>query len=414
VKSLRKSHTGPIKKEEKLGSDEFSANFTVIPVDPQTYPPCFIFKFEEKDYPAMLMNIPTPVEALKTYDNKVFHKSGDIGQILQVFRDEQERDEMRAQLVTEPHDLYYPHGLTAPTENVVKHRFDATRINENFLTFRYQEVLADVIDFSMRSGGNLIPSTKISENSSLKMKLGDNDNDGKDESPEDSLPYYETILEEVLDYEEYMMDVMNPGHGRTIEFDGMNWTDEMIELVAQHPEIIWSRLEEEDDILEQQAKEMLRNKKVNKLTYNTTDAQSALVSSAAAGSTGADASAAMSMESLLLKFKKNASGTGIELENTITENAEQLDWKAGPAAVVEQSSMENDQSSIQNDTSRAAAMMSVMLDGEGEDAEEGEGEEEKVAEAEEVVAVKNEEREEEEEMDEGEENMEDTNWMDDL
>lgn len=37
-----------------------------------------------KKYPSLLWNLPTPVETHKTFDGKIFLKSGDIGQVLEV------------------------------------------------------------------------------------------------------------------------------------------------------------------------------------------------------------------------------------------------------------------------------------------------------------------------------------------
>lgn len=340
---------------------------------------------------------------------------------------------MRAQLVTEPYDLYYPHGLTAPTEDIVRRRFDATRINESFLTFRYQEVLAEVLDFSTRSGANLIPSSKITDNPKFKKQQQNNadgdENDG--DNPEETLPYYETIVEEVLDYEEYMMDVMNPGYGRTLQFDGLDWTEEQIALVSQHPEIIWSRLEEEDDVLEQQGREMLLKKKTESASAAAANNDTS-VSKSAIEATTEPSMVDITMETLSLKFRKNAAGTGIELANEAAEDAVNVDTSASNTMQVDQindndtknktsetitESEELPSSSTQKavDSSRAAAMLSMLLDGEGEDAEEGEGEEEN--EIEDVVAVKTVEEEEgaiPEEEEGGDENMGDTDWMDDL
>lgn len=350
-----------------------------------------------------LMNIPTPVEALKTYDNKVFHKSGDIGQILQVFRDEHERDDMRQQLVNEPHDLYYPHGLTAPTEDIVRRRFEATQSNENFLIFRYQEVLADVLDFSTRSGGNLIPLTKPQPAAVPIGQDGENEKDNGDEK----LPYYETVIEEVLDYQEYMMDIENPGHGRTFVFDGMTWTDEQIELVAQHPEILWSRLEEEDDVLEKQGQEMLRRKAI-----------AASSSSSAAATQAQDQSMSeVTMETLSLQFRKNADGTGIELEDNEQTKQTSSDFLELSSTQPTTTSTTGGDEEIaaqpkRVEPSRGAAMLSMLYDGEGEDAEEGEGEQDEAAlEAEEAVVA----TEEGDGGEGGDGNEEaDDDWMDDL
>lgn len=86
-----------------IASLHLSENVTCLAcLDPVDRPSEFTFALEGKDFPALvlpfsmlfwlgvflllahllqLMNLPTPVEALKTFDNKVFLKSGDIGQV---------------------------------------------------------------------------------------------------------------------------------------------------------------------------------------------------------------------------------------------------------------------------------------------------------------------------------------------
>lgn len=348
------------------------------------------------------MNIPTPVEALKTYDNKVFHKSGDIGQILQVFRDEDECEKMRSQLVTETHDLYYPDGLTAPTEDIVHRRFDSTRTNEDCLTFRYQEVLADVLDFSIRSGGNMIPSTRkmIETSKSRKQQQSSNiDNDENADNGDEKLPYYETIIEEVLDFDEYMIDVMNPGHGRTLVFDG-DWTEEQIELVASHPEIIWSKLEEEEDALDQQYLRTIKSKLLSGNAQSSSKSVSLISSSNQAEST----TGSLSLKFSIQQNAEHGIGAAVNTEeidgNLKTSSSMNVDGEEEPTPVVKKI-----------DSSRAAAMLSMLLeDDDGEDAEEGEGEQDEAAEeAEEVVVVAGEDDAEGED-----ENMEEDDWMEDL
>ena len=41
----------------------------------------FVFEMEGKDYPALVSNLPAPVEVQKTFDSKIFLKSGDVGQV---------------------------------------------------------------------------------------------------------------------------------------------------------------------------------------------------------------------------------------------------------------------------------------------------------------------------------------------
>ncbi|KAJ1406781.1 hypothetical protein B484DRAFT_436626, partial [Ochromonadaceae sp. CCMP2298] len=40
----------------------------------------FIFVIEGEEFPALLLNLPCPVETHKTFDAKIFLKAGDVGQ----------------------------------------------------------------------------------------------------------------------------------------------------------------------------------------------------------------------------------------------------------------------------------------------------------------------------------------------
>lgn len=281
------------------------------------------------------MNIPTPIEALKTYDNKVFNKSGDIGQILQVFLHEEDRDLMREKLCPVPNDLYYPHGLTDPTIDIVQRRFEATRINENFLTFRYQEVLTEVLDFASRSGSNVVLSSRGGsgpgtlgegngggKSSKRGRKLDGDSSEGNQQNATATVPpYYETVVEEVLDFDDYMLDPAYPYQGRTIVLEGSQWTPEQIQLIAAHPEILSTKAEVEDDRLEKMAQEELKRQKHKTLmpsgsggdaNVSMTDSDPQQVASSSANTAGN--SNGNSGLSLSFKLRLNRSGDAVEVD----------------------------------------------------------------------------------------------------
>ncbi|RHZ06358.1 hypothetical protein DYB31_010136 [Aphanomyces astaci] len=80
----------------------------------------FKFRIDDTELPATLCQLPCIVETHKTYDEKLFYKSGDIGQILLVHDTPEEQ--MLYETVTE-----LPGGITPPTTNIVKRKYAKTR-----------------------------------------------------------------------------------------------------------------------------------------------------------------------------------------------------------------------------------------------------------------------------------------------
>lgn len=68
-----------------------------------------------------LESLPCILESHKTFDNQSYYKCGDINQIFRVFdnhAEQEKRDESNDPLLS---------GLTPPTTNIVKRKFDKTR-----------------------------------------------------------------------------------------------------------------------------------------------------------------------------------------------------------------------------------------------------------------------------------------------
>lgn len=87
----------------------------------------YIFHFQAEKYFALLSNLPTNVETHKTFDKKIFIKTGDVGQILVVFKTERERDIAHSRTCKTVNGEYYPSGLTPPTVDIVRRKFELTR-----------------------------------------------------------------------------------------------------------------------------------------------------------------------------------------------------------------------------------------------------------------------------------------------
>lgn len=138
------------------------------------------------------MNLPTPLETHKTFDNKIFLKAGDIGQVssfallqrstqgmiylkfsflislsmqttytptkvLQVFDTAEEREVARNKICKTLHGDYMPSGVTPPTADIVKRRFELTRKNETFLPYRIRAVIEEISGFG-NGTGRMVPA----------------------------------------------------------------------------------------------------------------------------------------------------------------------------------------------------------------------------------------------------------------
>jgi hypothetical protein len=88
----------------------------------------FDVQIEDNIYPAMLCNLPSPLETHKTLDNKVLYKSGNIGQILIVFMTEDQfLNHAKTQLQKLDGVTYLDSGITPPTTNIVQRKYSKTR-----------------------------------------------------------------------------------------------------------------------------------------------------------------------------------------------------------------------------------------------------------------------------------------------
>uniref|UniRef100_A0A7S3M8N5 TAFII55 protein conserved region domain-containing protein n=1 Tax=Spumella elongata TaxID=89044 RepID=A0A7S3M8N5_9STRA len=229
-----------------------------------------------KEYPALLMNLPTIVETHKTFDNKIFLKSGDIGQVLQVFETAAERDVMRGQICKTINGDYMPSGLTPPTADIVKRRFELTRKNDSYLPYRIRSVIDEIGHFGNGTGRLVNPVT------------GEPVQDVQTTTAVEVMS--ETVVEEVVDFEEWMVDPVTQScrtgvsltlHGsqlgnlKDLQLASNNGTSSsstaaatvgsnyQLMLLLQHPEILVTEEEREEDQIDalaaEQARELKRN-----------------------------------------------------------------------------------------------------------------------------------------------------------
>lgn len=205
----------------KDDDDNESIEATVRPADESNPSNDFIWCMDGKEYPALLMNLPTVLESHKTFDNKTFLKSGDIGQMLQVFHTSEEKEVVRNKI--HKHALYgeyMPSGLTPPTIDIVKRKFELTRKNDHsaFLPYRIRQVHDDINNFGMHtssstssSSGNQGRNSSVAQNhasvlSSLKESYARYLLSRSDRKEVEAAVVSESVLEEVVDFEEWMID----------------------------------------------------------------------------------------------------------------------------------------------------------------------------------------------------------------
>jgi hypothetical protein len=125
-------------------------------------------------------------------------------QLLQVFETEEQREAMRASICHTIHGDYMPSGLTPPTADIVKRRFEQTRKNDgNFIPYRIRNVAQEMSSFGNGTGRMVNATT------------GEVVADGNANTPGPVLEVVsETVTEEVVDFEEWMVDQAAMQHGR--------------------------------------------------------------------------------------------------------------------------------------------------------------------------------------------------------
>ncbi|OQR97038.1 hypothetical protein THRCLA_07104, partial [Thraustotheca clavata] len=85
----------------------------------------FKFHIDGQEYPVTLNQLPCIMETHKTYDDNLFYKSGEIGQIFMVHENFEKKKGYED--VTE-----LPSGLTPPTTNIVKRKYAKTKKYPDF------------------------------------------------------------------------------------------------------------------------------------------------------------------------------------------------------------------------------------------------------------------------------------------
>lgn len=180
------------------------------------------FYCDNKVYPARLVNLPCPLEILKTHDRAMYYKTVDVCQLLVVYKDKNALKEADDMLETmkqkskgEDFPSYYHSGITPPMQRVVEKRFSKREHNLK-ATPPFEEIRAiedELIELIK----------KVSKDAQKKSATTTTNK------------ILEQIEDEVVDYEPWMDD-----YGRTPQ--GIEFSVEDAEC-KKHPEV-W--LDKED------------------------------------------------------------------------------------------------------------------------------------------------------------------------
>ena len=198
---------------------------------------CDRFKVTLKgvEYPAILLNLPAPVEAHKVTEGSSIVKSGDIGQVLQLFHTVQDLEAVESQLVkttlkgaqeaNSRLDFVLNDGLAPVTANIVKSRYELTR---KYLAPAMHQVstLVDEISRAIKQKAVTVDDTE----ERLVMK---------------------TVEERVVPFEPWMVDDENP-YGIQVVFDRKPEAAESVNLSEDKLESLLNLRAEGDEYEEEE------------------------------------------------------------------------------------------------------------------------------------------------------------------
>ena len=236
-------------------------------VNKQTQPPSndrFLVTIHGRVYPALLMNIPTPVEAQKQFERHNVLKSGDIGQILQVFNNEEELLHTKATIKSpamsmnnkdgkpnmSENDIYMGStmcsGITSASSNIVKNRYELTR--------RSTIPSVDVVTEIAEEIKQVIMGIRKDKDTNHSFVI-ETDEGGGD------IQAYSTTEEEVVDFEDWMVDNEYPDGIKILiqkknEFSPVLITESLdrismiknFDIVQQYPEITLGVVKDVEEI----------------------------------------------------------------------------------------------------------------------------------------------------------------------
>lgn len=193
----------------------------------------FTFVIKNEQYPALLENLPTILESHKTCDKKIFLKSGDIGQVLHVFNTEREREIASSKSCKTIHGTYMPNGVTFPTLDIVKKRFERTRKSTETFPVHQVKAVTEEISSSWFVPEELALSGALQPPKVKKSDMNLFDSNGKEKQ---EVCY--SIREEVVPFEDWMISEDQP-EGITFKLSSKeSWLEAETNLLLEHPELL--------------------------------------------------------------------------------------------------------------------------------------------------------------------------------
>jgi hypothetical protein len=211
-----------------------------------------------------LENLPTVVEAHKTFDKKIYLKSADIGQVLTVFSSASEREIAIKKLVkSSTGEKVLRSGLTPPTHDIVSSRFERTRKKDTYPPQRVKLVLDDITAprvtlASLQTNqappgapgaapGGTNKSGKMNKNMKPRKSLPGN----AAQDAQSLIEVCQIVQEEVVEFEDWMATTDQP-NGVKFVFKGKDceWVDNpAYQIVMEHPDVLYSTDDFFDDSL---------------------------------------------------------------------------------------------------------------------------------------------------------------------
>jgi len=220
--------------------------------EPTRNPTLWNFHADGATYPAVLKNLPCPVELHKTHDHAAYYKCTDVAQILTVYEDDMALEEDKEKDMNAAYPSYAPSGLTPPLRGVVKKHFRKRQAKPpppRAAVAYVENYLIDLMQQLAKQGNKKSTPSKEGRKNPKQPK-------SKVPTLTSANKVLEEVEDEVIDYEAWM------GTGLEIEAN---------EAPLKHPEV-WL---DPDTIRELKAKEeekRQRKKKKKKSLSPTLDA----------------------------------------------------------------------------------------------------------------------------------------------
>ncbi len=167
--------------------------------------------------------------------------------MLQVFSTAKEREVARAKIVKTVYGDYSPSGITPPTHDVVRRRFELTRSkgDNSYLPYKVKQVCEEIARGVETVVGNSAIAPRDAAEAAEEVKTG-------------SEVVLESVEEEVVDFQEWMADPARPGYGVCVTLCGADWSSEDAQFLQRYPEALLTEVEAEEDAVDQLAMEQLR------------------------------------------------------------------------------------------------------------------------------------------------------------